>query len=169
MRHLAAGVSLLECMVGIAIIGILVGMVIPSLVRYHANNTIRDVAEELNLGLQQTKIEAITRNTSIDFVMTGSSWNIVLPASGTSTAQTLSSRSSRDNETQVVVVPTQNTIRFNGAGSITTANSYNIDISNPTQGGCAAQGGPIRCLRVTLTTAGTIKTCDPASADARAC
>ena len=51
-------------------------------------------------------------------------------------------------------------ITFNGLGRITTTAST-IDISNPTGGACASAAGPMRCLRVLVSSSGQVRMCDP--------
>lgn len=58
-------------------------------------------------------------------------------------------------------------ITFNGTGRVSTAsvsagNSVQIDITNPTIGGaCISAGGPMRCLRVVISSGGLIRSCNP--------
>jgi type IV fimbrial biogenesis protein FimT len=58
-------------------------------------------------------------------------------------------------------------ITFNGVGriiasSVTPGNSVQIDITNPVVGGnCVSAGGPMRCLRVTISSGGLIRACNP--------
>jgi type IV fimbrial biogenesis protein FimT len=58
-------------------------------------------------------------------------------------------------------------ITFNGTGRVSTAsvsagNSVQIDITNPTIGGaCISAGGPMRCLRVVVSSGGLIRSCNP--------
>lgn len=63
------------------------------------------------------------------------------------------------------------TVYFNGFGRLTTpagvTNMTQIDISNPTGGVCehVTAGSPMRCLRITISSSGNIKMCDPAVTD----
>jgi type IV fimbrial biogenesis protein FimT len=60
-------------------------------------------------------------------------------------------------------------ITFNGMGRISTApasvnpgNNVQIDITNPVVGGsCISVGGPMRCLRVAISSGGLIRSCNP--------
>ena len=54
----------------------------------------------------------------------------------------------------------------------TVGGAAEFNISNPNGGACAANGGPMRCLRVRVEVGGRIKLCDPAATtagDTRAC
>lgn len=69
----------------------------------------------------------------------------------------------------VTVAADQAAIVFNGLGRVVPVPgaTININISNPGAGTCAAVGGgggPIRCMRVTVSTGGQIRLCDPARA-----
>jgi len=58
-------------------------------------------------------------------------------------------------------------ITFNGVGrvmttSVTVGDSVQIDITNPVIGGdCISAGGLMRCLRVTISSGGLIRACNP--------
>jgi type IV fimbrial biogenesis protein FimT len=58
-------------------------------------------------------------------------------------------------------------ITFNGVGrisssSVNAGNGVQIDITNPVIGGsCVSAGGPMRCLRVTVSSGGLIRACNP--------
>lgn len=78
-------------------------------------------------------------------------------------------RGANEGSTGITVAADQSAIIFNGLGRITPvpAATININISNPTAGTCATVGGgggPVRCMRVTVSTGGQIRLCDPARA-----
>jgi type IV fimbrial biogenesis protein FimT len=78
-------------------------------------------------------------------------------------------RPSSEGSTGVTVAADQASIIFNGLGRITPVPgaTINIDVSNPAAGTCAALGGgggPVRCMRITVSTGGQIRLCDPARA-----
>lgn len=78
-------------------------------------------------------------------------------------------RPAAEGSTGVTVLADQHTIVFNGLGRITPnpGATININVSNPGAGACAAiggGGGPMRCMRVTVSTGGQIRMCDPARA-----
>jgi len=59
---------------------------------------------------------------------------------------------------------------FNSLGRVPAGN-VNIDVSSATGAACAANGGPVRCLRMVVSPGGQIRLCDPAlrPGDAQAC
>lgn len=75
-------------------------------------------------------------------------------------------RGANEGSTGITVAADQSAIIFNGLGRITPvpAATININISNPAAGTCANVGGPVRCMRVTVSTGGQIRLCDPARA-----
>ena len=82
-------------------------------------------------------------------------------------------RAEAEGSRNVVVATDQSAIEFNAMGRITPvpAATISINITNPTGGSCAADGGTMRCLRVTVSTGGQVRMCDPsvASTDPRGC
>lgn len=78
-------------------------------------------------------------------------------------------RPSNEGSVGVTVAADQASIVFNGLGRVTPvpAATININVSNPTAGACATVGGgggPMRCMRVTVSAGGQIRLCDPARA-----
>jgi type IV fimbrial biogenesis protein FimT len=82
-------------------------------------------------------------------------------------------RSAAEGSRDVTVAADQSTVGFNGMGRVSPAPAVaiNINITNPSGGLCAANGGPMRCLRVAVSTGGQLRMCDPslASTDPRGC
>lgn len=76
-------------------------------------------------------------------------------------------RPSSEGSTGVTVLADQASIVFNGLGRVIPVPGapININISNPTAGACATiggGGGPVRCMRVSVSAGGQIRLCDPA-------
>jgi type IV fimbrial biogenesis protein FimT len=79
-------------------------------------------------------------------------------------------RPSSEGSTGVTVAADQSSVIFNGLGRVTPVPgaAININISNPTAGTCATVGGgggPVRCMRVSVSAGGQIRLCDPARAN----
>jgi type IV fimbrial biogenesis protein FimT len=181
------GFTLIELMVGVAIIAILFTMAAPSFSAMVQNAKIRTTADAILNGLQLARAEGVKRNTPVRLQLTDtldntcqlvtntSNWVISLsnPAGLCATAPTstnpanpfiIQSRPSAEGSTNVIVAADQSTFTFNGLGRLipTPAGNLNIDISNSTGGLCVAAGGPMRCMRISVTTGGQIKMCNPA-------
>ena len=83
--HKQYGVSLIEIMIGLAILGISMAWAMPSYSVWMQNTQIRNMAESIVQGLQQARSEAIKRNRYVEFVLTTQSPTSViedLPALG---------------------------------------------------------------------------------------
>jgi len=76
----------------------------------------------------------------------------------------IQTRSAAEGSGQVTVTADQATVMFGGLGRVTPqpADDIDIDLTNPNGGDCAADGGPMRCLRVVVSIGGQIRMCDPA-------
>lgn len=186
-----SGVSLIEMMIGLAILAIALSMGMPSFQAWLQNSQIRNAAQAIQNGLTLARVEAVRRNTSVRFQLvsdltnacarsdTGTSWVISLadvegrcdevPMTDgavpvANTAQIIQIRSGDEGSRNVVVdAHGVDVVTFTGTGRSTGAAV--IDLSNPTGGGCATQADrslPMRCLRVTVSAGGQIRMCDPA-------
>jgi type IV fimbrial biogenesis protein FimT len=64
------GVSLIELLVGITILGIAIALGAPAFTEWINNSQIRSTAESIQNGLQLARAEAVRRNTSVQFQLT---------------------------------------------------------------------------------------------------
>ncbi len=195
-RRCTAGFSLIELMVGLVIMALLLGLGLPSLSSYLANNKIRATASNFSADLQFARAEAIRRNGNVGLVLTsdapiaanenaptlslaGPNWMVRLRTPGAPpTFSLLQGKSAAEGSTQVVVAGGVSSLNFSGLGSSDQAATVSFDFSNPNGGACvlpvapAVVGGPMRCLRVQVTVGGQVRVCDPAVVtvgDARTC
>lgn len=177
------GVSLIELMIGVAIAAMLFALGAPNFSAFIQNSKIRNAAEAIQNGLSLARVEAVRRNTSVQFVLgTGSSWTVGCETATTDCPASIQSRSTAEGSTNAAVATTEvaastnvinttptftDTLGFNGLGGITSvtlpAGSNAIfNITNPNGGACAVADGPMRCLRVVVTSGGQVRMCDPA-------
>jgi len=125
-----------------------------------------------------TLVNAVTANTS------GPSWLVRTqdPSTGLYThidwknGFTGSAQSSANSNTVTTTInanypATFGSVIFNGLGGTSLGSQAIFDVNDPTAGACAADGGPVRCLRVQVSVAGQVHLCDPATSapDTRAC
>jgi len=165
----SAGVTLIELLIGMAVLAILVTMGLPSLANWIQNSQLRSAAESIQTGLQLARGEAVKRNTFVGFTMAGpdSSWTVDVM----NPPQQIQSRPAAEGTPNPQIATTDATIIFNGLGKTSLAAGAVIQVTNPTGGTCKP-GGEMNCLNVTVSVGGQIKMCDPtivAAGDSRAC
>jgi type IV fimbrial biogenesis protein FimT len=187
--HSAAGMTIVELLIGLVLIGFLLSLGVPSFSGWLQNLQVRNAAETIFNGLQLARANAVQRNKSVTFTMNGpdSSWAVTIDTPATATVAnvletaTVQSRSGAEGtanaQVSVVlvdntVVPLPFTVSFDGLGRTNLAQLEMIQVTNPTGGTCVAVGGNMRCLNVTVAVGGQIKMCDPqvsAAGDSRKC
>lgn len=189
------GTSLVELMIGLAIVALLFAMGAPSFSSWIQNSQIRTSAEAIQNGLYLARGEAVRRNAAVRFQLTtdvtasctlstsGGNWVVSQDdpsgacgsaASDTVTPRIIQVRPAAEGSANAVVAAGQSTIVFNGLGRVTPVPAGNIDINitNPTGGACATStSAGMRCLRVRVSTGGQIRMCDPilAGTDPQGC
>jgi type IV fimbrial biogenesis protein FimT len=153
----ASGFTLIELMLGIAVLVILLTLSMPSFQTWMQNIQIRNASESILTGIQKARSEAVTRNTSVSFVMgADSSWtvNVVNPAS---VIETRPASDGSQSVTRTVLPAGAATVTFNNFGVVTanadaTATLTQLDFSAP---------GGNRNMRITIGVGGNAKMCDP--------
>ena len=187
MKRYRRGFSLIELLVGVAILGILLALSASSFRTWIGNMRIRTTAESILNGLQLARGEAVRRNALIRFQLvdnltagcalstTASNWIVnmdpdnpagrcdaafldeSIPAAANLAPRILQRRTAAEGSRNVLVAANQSFLIFNGLGRVT--NAATIDV-----GPVAAVGNcpPFRCLRVTVSVGGQIRMCDPA-------
>ena len=191
----ARGVSMIEMMISLAIVAGMLGMAAPSLGTWLRNGQIRTAAEAILNGLQLARASAVQRNAPVGFYLTttldngcavsaaGTNWVVSMddpggacatPVSDTVAPRIVATRAGIDGSRHAIVSAEQAAIGFNGLGrriNAGSAASVSIEVSSPAGGSCAADGGDMRCLRVSVSAGGQVRMCDPAVAagDVRSC
>ena len=162
--HAQRGVTLIELMIGIAIVAILFALAAPSFATWIQNTHIRTAAEAMQNGLMLARAEAVRRNTNIRFQLTdtvdnscalstaGRNWvvsqdnpagacgNAIPDPSDTNppAPRLIQVRSNGPGSRNALVAADQSSIIFNGLGRVTPvpAGNININITNPIGGNC---------------------------------
>ena len=156
-----AGFSIIELCVGLTVLGILIGFAAPGMTAWMKNSQLRTTADSIQNGLQLARSEAVRRNALVTYTQSGTGWTVT---NGSTTVQTGTSEASGTAS----VSASQSTVVFSGVGWVTPTADVTFDVTNPAGGSCAASGGPVRCLRVTVSAMGQIRMCDPAAASGTA-
>jgi type IV fimbrial biogenesis protein FimT len=155
------GFSMIELMIGLAVLAILISFAVPGMRTWLQNSQLRATAESIQNGLQLARSEAVRRNARVTFALSGVGWTV----SATSVIQTGTTESAGKSEVAFSQTPLvlAGTVVFSGVGRTVPAADTTFDITNSAGGTCAAAGGKMRCLRVTVTAGGQIRMCDPAA------
>ncbi len=172
-RHDQSGVTLIELLIGLVLIGILLVMAVPAYQFWIQNVQIRNAAEGVLNGLQLARAEAVRRNALVHLIFTtatGSGWTISTVVGGTE-IQARSATEGSESATVTITPALANTITFNGMGWLATNNNGSPWITRIDVTSATVVGTEIRALRVIVGTGGVMKMCDPAVAagDPRAC
>lgn len=155
------GMTLIELMIGVLILSIVIAKGLPSLLDYISNDRIRSAAEEFRSGLETARMEAIKRNTTVNFVPDTTGWSVVLPGVNGGADETLHARAPKSNEAGLSAEPSLASVAFSGSGRLAVPGAFSVDIASTTNA-CTADGGEARCLRVTVSPGGMVRMCDPA-------
>lgn len=157
------GVTLIELSITIAVAATLIALAVPSFQIMLANAQIRTAAQALHDGLQLARTEAIRRNERVIFTKgTQSAWTVSVE----SDASVVQTRASGEGSTvaSVAVTPTGATrLTFNSLGRVVantdgSASISQLDVDVP---GSVVPSADSRELRITITTGGAIRLCDP--------
>lgn len=175
------GFSIIEILVGIAIVSLMLGVVAPQMSTWIQNTQLRSAAESISSGIQLARVEALRRNTHVAFELTSATstaWHICLfdPIGNVCLAATdIASRPAKEaGEAMRAGVDTTGTtdplvaisggtgvpalVAFDSLGRIAPTSPTNIrrvDIRNP-----ALSTGERR-LVVLVAPGGQVRMCDP--------
>ncbi len=117
-----AGFTLVELLIGIAVLGILISIAMPNFRSWTLNSQIRNAAESFQNGLQRARGEAVSRNTNVELAILGgdtsTAWEVRLPGSAV-----IDSRGSSEGSRSVkrTVTPAgATTVTFSNLGRLAT-------------------------------------------------
>jgi len=191
--RLQRGFTLIELVIGVAIMALLLALAAPAFSTYSENAKLRGISGSFLASAQTARAEAIRSNQSVQMLLTSDSpvaanaattnlnatagsWIIRAMSNdptpifrfvdGKSVREASSSASGTSSVQLSAVSNGAATplITFNGVGSTSLGATWLVDFTS-SKGACAPSG-PIRCLRVEVTVSGQIKACDPAAAGA---
>lgn len=196
------GVTLIELVIGLAILGVLLGLALPAFSLFLQNTQIKNAAETALSGLNLARAEAVRRNAIVRFQFVSSlsdscalsatalNWVVsrgdpsshcaAAPAAlddmdppTSSDPKIIQKKSAQEGTTNITMTTTGgSTVVFNALGRVVGAGITEINFANAT-GACEVDGGPMRCMRIMVSTGGQVKMCDPkvdpAGTDPRRC
>jgi type IV fimbrial biogenesis protein FimT len=184
------GFTLIELMIGVALLGLLMMLAFPSFTTMMHNARLRAVAESIQSGLQSARAEALKRNQTAEFLLmvevpddgtfttfnantTGPSWAVrILDTAGLPVAfvegRNGLEASGQSDPSQLYArisagnLPAGSAIRFDSLGrtNVGVVNTT-FDVQPSDANACRANGGDRRCLRVVVTPGGRVRMCDP--------
>lgn len=196
MQFIQQGVTLIELLVGIAIVGILLAVGIPSFSGWIQSTQIRTAAESIQSGLQLARAEAVRRNAIVRFTLTDATglvaWSVGCVAVTAACPAAIQSRDANEGGVNaragisIAAPPVPagtyyatpitagagmtgvDGVTFNGLGRIPAANIA-TDVKRIDLSN--AVDATARALIIVVTTGGQIRMCDPAlsNTDAQGC
>lgn len=168
----ATGFTLLELMIGIAVLCIMALLALPNFSIWIQNTQIRTAGEAILNGMQLARAEAIRRNANMELRMDVSSgWTVRVASTGEIVQSRLAAEGS--GAAAVTITPnTTNRVTFDSYGSVTAANNdgsvpiTEIKIDAPQ---IAAADSRELCILIRI--GGNVRMCDPqvALTDTRTC
>lgn len=177
MRRTAqAGISLIEIMIAVVILGVVMAMGMPAFSTWIQNTQIRTAAEAIHSGLQVARNEAIRRNAAMQFKLdngTNTQWRVNPFDDPDGTP--FQSRAAEEGSINATITRTPgdaDTVTFSALGRV-VANAdasgilTTVEIDNPLIASVADR----RKLRIIIPPGGALRLCDPlvAAGDPRTC
>lgn len=155
-----AGVTVIELLLGLVVLGVILGIGVPSFRTWMANSQIRTAADALMNGLQLARSEAIRRNKRVEFHLAdGTNWSVELVNPRTTLQERQGDEGSK-NATFTVTPGGADRLTFGALGNpvANTDGSLAITAIDIT----AVNSAPaVRALRIQVSAAGSVRLCDP--------
>lgn len=165
------GLTLIELLIGLAVLGIVLMLAMPSFAAWIQNTAIRSTGEAIANGAQLARAEAIRRNTGVELsVGTDSSWLVRVVEDG----ETIQERSAAEGSANTVIAITPDgasKVTFNGLGRVVSNDDASPPITAVKLDSAVLDAADSRDLCVVIGTGGAVRMCDPnaTTGDPRAC
>jgi len=176
---IARGFTLIEMLIGIAVLGVLFLLAVPSFRSWLQNTQIRTAAHAISDGMNLARAEAIRRNVPVQLTLTsqgggtGAAWTVSELPAPTGTGALVQSWSSAEGASSTKIVQAGGGIvTFSALGRVITPNPINnsapllqVDVTS------TVADPALRNMRVVVGSGGSARMCDPqlAQPDPRAC
>ena len=166
------GVTLIEMLIGIAVLALLFGIALPSFREWMQNNQIRNAADALVNGLQVARGHAVARNVAVQFQLQGgNTWRVTEVATGTA-VQNWSAQEGAQNSVITASPGMADTVTFGAMGRVVPNADGSASLTALDVTAASAITGATRPMRVTIGQAGSTRLCDPGlgnASDPRSC
>lgn len=173
-----SGFSLIELLIGIAVLAISMALAMPSYRTWIQNTHIRNAAESIQNGMKKARAEAVSRNSNVSFTMGGGGfWTVTDIVS----LEVIESRPSGEVSQHVTftvspvpVAPATapTTITFSNLGGVVANADASASITQIDVDSTGLPAADSRELRLAIGTGGVLRMCDPnvaSSSDPRHC
>lgn len=179
------GFNLIEVMVTLTVLAVLISLGAPGFSEWLKSLRVRASTEAITNGMQVARGEAIRRNLAVSFGLAlppTTAWTVceatVSPCDSTTpAANVIQSKSFQEGSgaANTTTIPTGANVTATPAGATLvtfsplgnvidnpdgTSRLTQVDVSYPPEV-CSADGGSMRCLRIVVSPAGSIRACDP--------
>lgn len=178
------GVTLIELLTVIAVIGLVIFLALPNYRVWIQNTQVRNATEAIFNGVQLARGEAVRRNDMVQFILgPGTQWTVgcqtaVADGDGDGVDDcpaAIQARTEEEGGTTTVALTLlpggATTVTFNGLGRVVANVDGSPSISEVRVDSQNLSAADSRDLRVTISVGGSIKMCDPnvAAPDPRTC
>lgn len=191
LRQPARGVTLIELMFTLTVMGVLLGLAAPSFMGWIRNNQVRSVAESVQTGIRAAHNAAVQRNRTVVFFLTNATPMVGAPAAAGARNWAVQyvplpmdspvapepflvgARMAEAGTSNVLVSATAGgaaigALCFNSSGRLVTATPATNTVTGamctaaPATFDISSLNGGDRPLRVTVDLSGRVRMCDPA-------
>jgi type IV fimbrial biogenesis protein FimT len=160
--HAHSGFTLVELMIGIAVLGILVSMAMPTFQVFMQNTQIRNAADALTTGMQLARAEAIRRNKAVEFALADDSgWTVREVTSGEVIQMRAREEGSENARVETTPVGAA-MLTFGSIGAPVDNEDGSASIQSVAVTSPVALDG-LRPLNITISLSGSVRMCDPGS------
>lgn len=165
------GFTLVELVVTLAVLGIILGIAIPSFASWLLKLQIRNAGESVLHGLQLARSEAIKRNGAVTLTLTGGTgWTITQTDSAGTTTDIQARPSGEGSQAASITITSPSgtvfpfAMTFGSLGRLTNPAAGVTLSAVGTAGADCTAAGPESCLVVQVSAGGQIRMCDPSPA-----